>query len=253
MAINSGYLRQMPMLKRNPSLTEQVRSYLKQRIVNAEFEAGRIPSEARLASELSVSRNTVRDALSRLEMEGMIFRKQGAGTFVNTANPLIKPLLEEIVPYDRLIRDQGYKPAVVLVGVDEQLVNPKTATELKLGPEEQLLVVQQLFLADEMPVIFTLTHIPSRIVKRPYSHDDFRGPIYEFLPNFCGQELAYYVSEIVPLIAPPRLVDRLQLPDIKTALISFKEIGHNEEHEPIFKAISYFRDDLLRLRLIRRR
>ncbi len=67
------------MLKRSPSLTEQVKTYLKQRINNAEFEAGRMPSEADLANELNVSRNTIRDALSRLEAEGVVVRRQGAG------------------------------------------------------------------------------------------------------------------------------------------------------------------------------
>ena len=84
------------MLKRNPSLTEQVKTHLKQRIVASEFEAGRIPSEADLANELSVSRNTIRDALSRLEMEGFVVRRQGAGTFVNQPVLLIKSRLEEV-------------------------------------------------------------------------------------------------------------------------------------------------------------
>jgi DNA-binding FadR family transcriptional regulator len=51
------------MLRRNPSLTEQAKSHLKQRILNAEFVDGRIPSEADLASELNVGRSTIREAL----------------------------------------------------------------------------------------------------------------------------------------------------------------------------------------------
>jgi DNA-binding GntR family transcriptional regulator len=38
-----------------------------------------------------------------------------------------------------------------------------------------------------------------------------------------------------------------------TPLIKFDETGYNEDNEPILKAYSYFRDDLLRLRLLRRR
>ena len=86
------------MFKRSPSLVQQVKAHLRQRIVEAEFESGRIPPEAILASELGVSRNTIRDALSQLETEGVIFRKQGAGTFVNQAGLLVKTRLEEIIP-----------------------------------------------------------------------------------------------------------------------------------------------------------
>jgi len=55
-----------------------------------------------------------------------------------------------------------------------------------------------------------------------------------------------------PLIAPDWLVDILNLPQQPTALIAFEEIGYNLDNEPILKAHSFFRDDLLRLRLIRR-
>ena len=84
------------MIKRNPSLTDQTKSYIKDRILNDEFDDGRIPSETELADELQVSRTTIRDALSRLENEGAIFRKQGAGTFVNKPGLQIKSRLEEI-------------------------------------------------------------------------------------------------------------------------------------------------------------
>ena len=38
-----------------------------------------------------------------------------------------------------------------------------------------------------------------------------------------------------------------------TAVLSIEEVGYNEENEPILKAYSYFRDDLLRLGIIRRK
>lgn len=241
------------MFKRGPSLTEQVKSHLKERIINTEFEAGRIPSEANLASELGVSRNTIRDALSRLEMEGIIFRRQGAGTFVNKTNLLVKTRLEEIIPYDTLIREYGYTPSVQLLKVEEKQTSPEIAHELNLEPDENLILVHKLFLADANPIIFSLTYIPKTIVKQSYKTDDLAAPIFEFLPNYCQQTLAYYLTDIIPLIAPPWLLECLKLePQSPIALLSFEEIGHNQENEPMFKAVSYFRGDLLRLRLMRR-
>ena len=240
------------MIKRAPSLVEQVKSHLKERIVNAEFDSGRIPSETDLADELSVSRNTVRDALSRLEMEGVVYRKQGAGTFVNQANQLVKTRLEEIVPYDILIKEHGYTPSIKVICTEETSVKPEITQLFNQKPDEKVLVVQKLFLADNKPVIFTHSHIPTNIIQRPYSIDDFQSPTFHFLPNFCRQSLAYYLTDIVPLITPLWLAERLQLPKTQTAILSFKEIGYNQENTPIIKATSYFRDDLLRLRLMRR-
>jgi GntR family transcriptional regulator len=240
------------MFKRSPSLPEQVKSHLKQRIINAEFEAGRIPSEADLAHELSVSRNTIREALSRLEMEGIIFRRQGAGTFINEAVRLVKTRLEDIIPYESLIQEHGYIPSIHLVDVAEQSADDRLKDILHLRSNEKVLRVQKLFRADNEPVIFTVTNVPTRIIKRPYALNDFHMPIYQFLPIFCQLNLAYYLTEIVPLIAVPSLIDILALPQQETALLSFEEIGYSQENEPIVKACSYFRDDLLRLRLIRR-
>jgi GntR family transcriptional regulator len=239
------------MLKRSPSLVEQVKTHLKERIVNLEFDEGRMPSESDLADELKVSRNTIRDALSRLEMEGIIFRKQGAGTFVNEAVLLVKTRLDEIVPYEQLIQEHNYTPSVKLTYVKEEAVDSQIVAQLKRN-DEKMLAVQKLFCADEKPVILTHSYIPTSLITKPYHQDDFLKPTYHFLSNFCRQSLAYFLTDIVPLIAPPWLVDQLELPQPQTALLSFQELGFNQENVPIIKATSYFRDELLRLRLMRR-
>ena len=50
-----------------------------------------LPSEVDLARELSVSRMTVRKALTRLEEENRIFRRVGVGTFVKAATAVFVP------------------------------------------------------------------------------------------------------------------------------------------------------------------
>ncbi len=240
------------MLKRTPSLTEQVKSHLKQRILNEEFEEGRIPSETDLASELGVSRTTIRDALSRLELEGAIFRKQGAGTFINEAGLQLKTRLEEIWGYEAMLHDHGYTPSTRIISIEEQVADLETAGSLNLRATDTVLIVKKLFLADGQPVIFTINHIPTPIITTAYSEDIFHQPVFKFLMTCCQQQLSYYLSEIVPLSAPDWLTGLFNLPRPHTALISFDEIGYNQENLPILKARSFFRDDLLRLRLIRR-
>lgn len=240
------------MLKRNPSLTEQVKSHLKQRIFNDEFEDGRIPAEMELATELGVSRTTIRDALSRLELEGVIYRKQGAGTFINQAGLQIKTRLEQIWSYEAMLQDHGYTTSTRIIGAENQPANPAMAADLNLESSELLLAIKKLFLADGRPVILSINHIPTRIMNTAHTQADLSMPIYQFLLQFCQQHLAYYLSEIVPLIAPDWLVDTLHLKQKQTALIAFEEIGYSHDNAPILKACSFFRDDLLRLRLIRR-
>lgn len=239
------------MLKRNPSLTEQAKSYIKQRIMNDEFDEGRIPAETTLAEELGVSRTTIRDALSRLELEGTIYRKQGAGTFVNEPGLRIQTRLEEIWTYEGMLRAHGYTPSTRIIGVEEQSPGKDTAAELGIASSQNVLVIEKLFLADDEPVIFVFNCIPTALISTPTPDVDFHQPIFAVLEQLAQQHLSYYVSEIVPLIASRRLTDVLALKP-NTALISFEEIGYNQDNQPIIKSTSYFKDDLLRLRLLRR-
>ena len=108
------------MITRNPSLTDQVKAHIKEQIINDSFEDGRIPPEAALAEGLGVSRTTIRDALAKLEHEGVIHRKQGAGTFVNKVGLQIKSRLEEIWSYEQVLHDHGYTPSVRVLSRDRR-------------------------------------------------------------------------------------------------------------------------------------
>jgi len=64
----------------------QVRRILHKRIVSGKYEKQEpIPSERLLAESFDVSHATVREAVSQLVAEGLLYRVQGKGTFVNEA------------------------------------------------------------------------------------------------------------------------------------------------------------------------
>ncbi len=65
------------------SLHVQLHNQLRGLIVSGRWQLGeRIPTEMQLARHLDISRTTVRIALQRLEVEGLIKRTAGRGTFV---------------------------------------------------------------------------------------------------------------------------------------------------------------------------
>lgn len=240
------------MLERKPSLTEQAKVYIKQQILDGDFEGERMPSETELASELGVSRTTIRDALSRLEIEGVIYRKQGSGTYVNEPGLQIKTRLEEIWSYESVLQAHGYTPSTRILDVQTAPTGPELAAALNLEPEALVVTVQKLFLENEEPVIFTQNQIPAALLTEPYQRQDWEKPVYQFISDYGRQRLSYYLSEIIPLKSSLRLATILNIEE-EVPLISFSEIGYNDENEPILRASSYLRDDLLRLRLIRRR
>jgi GntR family transcriptional regulator len=59
-----------------------VADVLRQQISGGRFGGGLLPDERTLGSQLSASRNVVREALGLLRAEGLITRRQGVGTMV---------------------------------------------------------------------------------------------------------------------------------------------------------------------------
>ena len=87
-----------PDRARSVKLVDRVVDQLLDRIRTGNYAPdSRLPGEHELAALLGVSRPVVRDALSRLRDQGMIYSRQGAGTFVsaqasNTAQLAYSPV-----------------------------------------------------------------------------------------------------------------------------------------------------------------
>jgi GntR family transcriptional regulator len=238
------------MIDRSPSLTDQVKAHLKERIVDGDFDEGRIPSETELATELGVSRTTIRDALSRLEQEGAIWRKQGSGTFVNQPGLQIKSRLEEMWAYEDVLEDHGYTPSVKVLRVEREAADRQLAGELNIDVGDPLVVVEKLFLENRKPVVLTVNRIPAELVdEEPV---DGAEPLPQLLETRADRHLSYYLSEIVPVALSVHAAKQLGVKK-GTPAISFEEIGFDQDNQPVVQATSFFHDDLLRFRLIRRK
>ncbi len=65
------------------SVTTQAIERLRQMVVSGQIKGGdRLPPEKALASELGLSRSSLREAVRALSVAGMLRVRQGAGTFV---------------------------------------------------------------------------------------------------------------------------------------------------------------------------
>ena len=69
-------------INRPKSLTELVTENLRDRIISGALELGSQLSEARIAKELNVSRTPVREAINRLEIEGLLDVEPQRGSFI---------------------------------------------------------------------------------------------------------------------------------------------------------------------------
>ncbi|WP_308194193.1 GntR family transcriptional regulator [Microbacterium sp. VKM Ac-2923] len=78
-------------------------------------DADALPSEPRLAELTGASRNSVREALIRLEERGYVHRTQGARTSLNRRLPGVGRRIDEQFDHSLSIRDAGYEPTLEVV------------------------------------------------------------------------------------------------------------------------------------------
>src|SRR4051812_36133821 len=85
--IRTSSLRTSPPQRRG-RLADHVYGRLLEEIVSGRYEVGdRLPAENDLAETFEVSRPVVREALNRLQADGLVTSRQGAGTFVARVPP----------------------------------------------------------------------------------------------------------------------------------------------------------------------
>lgn len=91
---------------------EEVEYSLRERIRRRMYRPGdKLPTEIALTAEFGVSRATIRTVLTRLANEGLIVRRQGAGTYVNQRVGEVNTL-GGLLDYGRLIAESGYQPTI---------------------------------------------------------------------------------------------------------------------------------------------
>ncbi|NBF12350.1 FadR/GntR family transcriptional regulator [Pseudomonas sp. Fl4BN1] len=127
-----------PLIKR--SLVDQALEQLRSRINNGAWSVGqRLPTEPELASELGISRNTVREAMRVLAFSGLIEIRQGDGSYLRAvADPLdmLQALSQCSLEQARETRQILEVEAVGLAALrrtDEDLQGLSTALQLSGG------------------------------------------------------------------------------------------------------------------------
>jgi len=116
----------------------------------------RLPPQAELAEYLGVSLAPVKQALSELEKQGIIMRRQGLGTFIRD----ITPVREERIQYTRIpwfhreMAEGGFKPSAQVLELEKLRAgfDKQVQDELKLQAEDEVVLLKRVRLADDMPL-----------------------------------------------------------------------------------------------------
>src|SRR3990170_306179 len=81
-------------------------------LINKTSAGERLPSEPELARRMGVSRATLREAMRTFEVQGLIRRRQGSGTFVVGRVPVIEAGLELLESLETMAERLGLEVTV---------------------------------------------------------------------------------------------------------------------------------------------
>jgi GntR family transcriptional regulator len=108
-----------------------------------------LPAERQLASELKISRITVRKAIDGLVEEGLLVRRAGSGNFINRR---FEKNFAKLTSFSEDMRARGRTPKSVWLKRAQGLVTPDEALRLGLSPGTQVYRFDRIRYADEMPM-----------------------------------------------------------------------------------------------------
>lgn len=238
------------MLDYNSSipLHVQLKNVLRNEILKGSYN-DQIPSERELMDRFSVSRSTVRRAVSALVQEGILVKKHGKGTFVSRRP--IEEWLGNLRTYNEIITSMGMKPSIKLLkqGVTS---SPKDAASM-LGVSE-FYVIERLRYADDIPVALEKQYYPKDLGFQLAQFDLNNAGIYDLLESSLGVNL-WEAEQIISADRPTKEeAELLDIPAGSCVMITDRSLT-NSEGKPIEYERSVYRPDMysFRIKLTRRR
>lgn len=242
------------------SLSEQAKKEVLRYIENMDFDKGnKLPREEMLAEMIGVSRITIRQALNELSAEGIIFRRQGKGTFVNVDSLNIKVTFSPCMELTQMIQNSGYRPSVRLLNISRIKRDEEVCKILQMRDGEQLVVAEKLFLADDKICAFCRDYFGMDLIGGAEAFESFsqyEDSIYKYIYNLSGEKAEWDKVEIDTI--QPEAIEGL------TKYVSQKELGekpylylktlnYSSKDKPLIYAKEYFNTSIIKFNLIRQK
>ncbi|MFC5445040.1 phosphonate metabolism transcriptional regulator PhnF [Rhizobium halophytocola] len=134
------------------ALWRQIADRIRTAIADGTYDqTGRLPAEARLASEFSVNRHTVRAALASLAQEGVVRAIQGRGTLIERRDRISFPISSR-TRFTEGVAGQASNLEGLLLDAQEEAASPEVARALQVGEGSAVLRLETVRKADGRPL-----------------------------------------------------------------------------------------------------
>ena len=166
----------------------QIKQTIRDWIINKEFNPGdKIPSENELAEKFSVSRLTVRQAISQLAQEGFLLSRRGEGTFVTNNQTLIDSFGLEFGGFMDDLFHQVSQVKTRSVNI-KKIIAPKLVNEkLELKEQnEEVILIKRIRLLNNKIFSYTINYLPMNIGLKIDERELYKKPLLRIMEENLG-------------------------------------------------------------------
>lgn len=206
----------------------QIHNQIRQDIEAGKWQIGeRIPSERDLAVSFNVSRMTLRQAIQTLVDEGILERRIGAGTYV--ANQKVQERVSGVTSFTDLMLAQGKAPSSKTISYHVAKPSLSEAEKLRLEDGNQVLRMERIRYADEVPISFEVATVPYELVK-DFSKRDVTRSFYHVLEK-SGYHIGGAQQTVSAMLASERIAEFLQIKR-NDAILRMRQVSFLQDGTP---------------------
>ncbi|HEL1541958.1 TPA: GntR family transcriptional regulator [Streptococcus suis] len=175
---------------------KKVYADIKEKIEQNIWQANQeMPTENELMDIYSYSKDTIRKALSLLEMDGYIQKRQGRNSIILDHNLVRKPFVSELKTVSELNRSAHHQVQTELTNLYIVQGQPEVMKELEVDEKTDLYRVSRVRTIDGERLEYEISYFDRRIV--PYlSKEVAESSIYQYLEEELGLEISHSRREI---------------------------------------------------------
>ncbi len=182
-------------------LQKVLREAIHDRVLGAEDA---LPAERDLADELGVSRITVRKALDGLVAEGLLTRRQGAGTFVAAR---VEKSFSKLSSFTEDMISRGRLPSSTWLSRAAGQVTPEESLTLSLSPGAAVYRFHRIRYADGAPMALEYSTVPAFALS---GSDAVETSLYEALET-TGHRPARALQRLRAVLFTPEQAELLKV------------------------------------------
>jgi GntR family transcriptional regulator len=241
-----------PLHRRNGiPLYHQIQQRLLDQIQSGSFKPNEpLPSIQKIATRMGVSQMTVRQAVKALCELGVIYSRQGKGTFISRIK--LERDFRQVLSFSEETRSRGATPHSKLISFRIQMPSQETREALDLGAEERVFRLRRVRYADSFPMGIECSCLPEHLCPDLLENFDPATSLYQRLSEQYGIHLMV-TNEVIEVGKASAEEERLLQIAPKSPVFLFTRVSFLESGKPVEHVKSVYRGDRYKIvnRLVR--